>query len=230
MAKKNEKVNLKTNYYIMMPKAQMIVEEGKCFIEVTEDQFDRIKASYESGNYKRMDEDESVHDVYETHESNIKTSEKQVILFDYPKDIRDGKTFEECADNKSVVEEVDDWMESIINKAVGKTDASMDRLAGTREEENTRDEAISELQDWMVEHGFDAGEYGCPLEDEEGWAVDSVDLGWPHGLYGTKGYTKPVAVQFYHTTPELLELARKNGFEVFESVEEFKEFIGKISN
>lgn len=49
MAKKNEKVNLKTNYYIMMPKAHMIVEEGKCFIEVTQEQFDRIKASYESG-------------------------------------------------------------------------------------------------------------------------------------------------------------------------------------
>lgn len=79
----------------------------------------------------------------------------------------------------------------------------------------------------MRKLGFDAGETDCALEDEDGWAVESVDIGWPHGIASNKGYFKPLAVQFYHTTPELLELAKANGFEVFESIEEFKAFIEK---
>jgi hypothetical protein len=99
------------------------------------------------------------------------------------------------------------------------------RLEGTEEEEEDREEKIEELREWMAEQGFDYGEGECGLSDESGFVVEVVDAGWPYGIYGQMGFTKPVCVQFYHTTDALVELAKKNNYEVFTSIEEFKEFI-----
>ena len=91
----------------------------------------------------------------------------------------------------------------------------------------SRSNAIRELQEWMTERGFDSGECNCSLFNDDGEYVGTVNIGWPYGIYGERGYTKPVAVQFYDTTPELLQTAKECAYEVFESIEEFKEFIEK---
>ena len=88
-------------------------------------------------------------------------------------------------------------------------------------------EAADELQVWMRERGFDPGEQGYSLYDYDEKYVGSLNIGWPYGIYGESGFTKPVAVQFYDKNPELVEKAKGCGYEVFESIEEFKAFIEK---
>ena len=118
-------------------------------------------------------------------------------------------------------------IDEVVNEAMGYTDRILDRLNGTAEEEEVRLCAIDELQDWLVERGLNPGELNCNLENEEGWCIEALDLGWPEGITSTGAASNPVAVQFYHTTPELLALAKERGFMVFESIEEFKAFVEK---
>lgn len=130
------------------------------------------------------------------------------------------------SDDEGISEEE---LQAIINEAADegleKSEKIWARLDGTPEEVDSRYETVMELQTWMVERGFERGEEDCNLLDEEGWCIEALDLGWPNGI--GRGLNEPVAVQFYHTTPELLALAKEREYRVFESVEEFKEFIEK---
>lgn len=118
----------------------------------------------------------------------------------------------------------DDFIDSIVDEAMEATDKIMDRLEGTEEEEDARIDAIDGLNSWMRERGFREGELNCNLE-KDGWCVEVLDLGWPYGI--SDKYDQRIAVQFYHTTPELLALAKEHGFVVYESIADFKEFVEK---
>ena len=125
--------------------------------------------------------------------------------------------------------ELNKKLDKIVEDATAKSLKILDRLNGTFEEENARLDAIDELQEWMTERGFDAGVMNCNLVDEDDWCIEVLDIGWQYGICSSKGYFKPIAVQFYHTTPELLELAKEQGFEVFTSIEEFKAFVETLT-
>lgn len=230
--KKIRTIELHARCDIIMTKAQMKVDEWNAYIIATEEQFNRIVDSYSEGKFKQMNEDEAIADLYELFANAGKTSDKQTLHIDYPFVVQNGMTFEEvykvqhkkwtAADRKA-------WVEEFLAKEniEAKTESVMKRLSASLEEQDARYRAIDELRAWMEDRGFDPGQEDCNLLDDDGWCIEALDIGWPNGIYGMKGCTKPVAVQFFHTTPELLEMAREQGFEVFESIEAFKDFIEK---
>ena len=226
-------IKLTANCRIYMTKAKMKVDERYATVIVNEEQYNRILGSFRTGKYKQMNEDESIRDLFELFEKMGKTSEKQTLLIDYPFGILRGYSFEKMceiqkpktdAEIEALAASLTDKYEEYLDEKLAAMD---DRLGYDSEEETARQDTVDRLNEWMRQNGFAEGEFAYPLEDDEGWAIEVVDIAWPHGIYGRIGYTKPVAVQFFHTTPELLALIKKNGFEIFESVEEFKDFLDK---
>jgi hypothetical protein len=227
-------IEVAARYDLLLTRVGMTVHEDNVFVDLNKEQYDRIKVSYDTGKFKQMNEDPDIADLYELFNKAGNPAENQKLLVDYPYTVANGMTFEEVKkvqETPLTDEEIDalaeaaaetdaEWLDKIL-------EAHAERLDGTPEEEDAKYDALAELQNWMTKLGFSAGETDCALEDDEGWAIETVDIGWPYGIASDKGYFKPLAVQFYHTTPELLELAKKNGFEVFESIEEFKAFIEK---
>lgn len=202
--------------------------EEEAYLKVYKKDYDRLLASYASG-FKDMREDKEIADLCELFLKKAELSEGEIKVLDYPYEIVDGISFERLANPEAFYipkpfegpDGITYESESAYLEAMeAKADA---RLEGNEEEE--RFDKAEELSCWMAANGFDRGVIGCGLEDELGWHIDSVDIGWPDGIYGTMGFTRRVCVQFYHTTPELIEFAKKNGYEVFTSIEEFKDFI-----
>lgn len=228
--KKNKTVSLVARCDIVMRKAQMKVDEWIVSVEVTEEQYNRIVDSYSTGKFSQMNEDEDILDLWEMFDKAGKTSEKQILKVDYPLLVQKGSAFDEVyklQNKKWTKKEIEEFARQLSDAEdiASKTDECYERLDADFEEEIERQNAVDALNAWMLERGFAAGEFGCPLLDEEGWAVECVDVGWPNGINVSNGYTKPVAVQFFHTTPKVLMMAKNQGFEVFESIDEFKKYI-----
>ena len=230
----NKTVKVIARFNIMLTRVGLIVEGDNVDVRLNKEQYDRMKASFDTGKFRVMNEDIDIMDLYALFSEAGKPADNQVLLVDYPNTILDGKTFEEVLKLQSKKMTTKEWVEWVDREMADDlarmdeiTQANLQRLEGTIEEEEARETALDEFQSWMKGHGLDAGVQNYALIDKDCWAVDTVDIGWEHGLYGTKGYTKPVALQFYHSTPELIELAKANGFEVFESIEELKAFVEK---
>ena len=73
-------------YEIELAKHNAIVHDDETFVELNKEQYDRIKASYETKRFNRMNEDENLADV---------CRHIQIILADYPEDIKENWSFEE---------------------------------------------------------------------------------------------------------------------------------------
>ena len=163
--------------------------------------------------------------------------ECEIKLLEYPEDIKAGWSFDRALHPAAYAESLPpaeayigpdgEEYKDVFEYADKMEEKYMARLAGTEDEEAERYEKIEKLCEWMAARGFDYGAGECGLTDDSGYVVEVVDAGWPYGIYGQMGFTKPVCVQFYHTTDEVIELARKNNYEVFTSIEEFKDFITK---
>lgn len=213
----------------MLEDTGLLVHEGDVCLELTKEQFDRIKASFDSGKFKHMTDDESLSDLTDQFIKPVKKARWQRFVFEYPVVVTNGKTYEENCKSMYFMtdKELQSFIDAIVDEAIEKDEKISDRLFGEEDEELERLDAIDELNVWMMERGFDEGEVNVGLEDEEGWCIECLDIGWRYGVCPGKGCFKPVAVQFYHTTDEQLELAKEQGFEVFLSIEEFKDYIEK---
>ena len=204
--------------------------EDVAYVKVFKKDYGRLFASYASG-HRDLREDNEISDLCALFMKEAELSEGEIKVLDYPEEVKDGIAFERMADPEAFyVPETFEGPDGITYESESAYLTAMEeksdlRTAGTEAEEEEKVRQAEELSDWMRENGFDGGELWCGLQDELGWCVDSVDIGWPNGIYGVMGFTRRVCVQYYHTTPELIELAKKNGYEVFTSIEEFKEFI-----
>ena len=229
----NYTIEVTARYDLVLTRVDMIVHEGNVSCTVDKEQYDRIKASYDTGKYKQMNDDSEIADLYKMFNEAGVAAENQKLLVDYPYVIINGMSFEEAWEiqNKEYTDaEIHALAVDFLNKdeklRTSKTEAHDKRISGADPKaEDAKYIALAELQTWMKGKGYDAGEIDCPLKDEEGWVVETIDIGWPNGICDRKGYFKPFAVQFFQTTPELLSQARRRGFEVFESIEAFKNFI-----
>lgn len=206
-------------------------EDVAC-VKVFRKDYERLLTSYASG-FQDLREDKEISDLCALFMKEAELSEGEIKVLEYPEEVKAGIAFERMANPEAYYVPVQEYFEGpdgITYKSESDYIAAMEeksnaRTAGTEAEEEEKVRKAEELSDWMRENGFDGGELWCGLQDELGWYVDSVDIGWPDGIYGVMGFTRRVCVQYYHTTPELIELAKKNGYEVFTSIEEFKDFI-----
>lgn len=231
------KVNVGARFEYVLFVGIKRVHEEEAYVKVTRGEYDRLLKSYEAGIYEDMREDEAIADVVARFVKEAEDCEGEIKLLEYPEAIKDGWPFDRALNPKSYAEPLPpeetytgpdgEEYKDVFEYADKMEEKYMARLAGTEEEETERYEKIEELGKWMAARGFDYGAGECGLTDDSGYVVEVVDAGWPYGIYGQMGFTKPVCVQFYHTTDEVIELARKNNYEVFTSIEEFKDFITK---
>lgn len=204
--------------------------EDVVYVKVFRKDYERLLVSYASG-FRDMREDNAIADICALFMKEAELCEGEIKVLDYPEEVKAGTTFDRLANPETnYVPEPFKGPDGItyensfayLEAIEAKSDA---RQAGTEEEDEERFRKAEELSDWMRDNGFDGGKLYCGLQDELDYYVDYVDIAWPDGIYGVMGFTRRVCVQFYHTTPELIELAKKNGYEVFTSIEEFKDFI-----
>ena len=118
--------------------------------------------------------------------------------------------------------------ESIDDELLAAIDKDIERYFDNQELYDAMTDSLTELKNWVCDRGLAAGEYQYYLEDGDYNFFGSLDLAWPFGIRGLQGgFSKPVAVNIFDTTPELLEAAEEFGFTVFTNVEEFREYVEK---
>ena len=57
----------------MFEETGLLVHEDEVWLRVTEEQYNRMKDSYDSGNYKKMNEDKSLFDLCELFAKEART-------------------------------------------------------------------------------------------------------------------------------------------------------------
>lgn len=193
---------------------------------VDKEQFTRIKNSYVSGKFEYMNEDSDISDICELF---TKFPEEEYgpgeYFIRYPAEISVNIPFEKLPDIYDIKDE-----ESYIDDDP-EWDAACEEeeeyFWDHMEEFEARDKAVDEFQEWMRARGLDIGDRSHSIFDDDGHYIETVDIGWPYGLYGSKGYTKAVALKFFRVKPEKIEALKRTRYEVFESIEELKAFIEK---
>ena len=218
--------------YQMFEETGLLVHEDGVWLRVTEEQFNRMKVSYDSGKYKKMNDDESLLDLCELFSKEARKAKWQKFVFEYPSDIIRGITFEneikEQWDAEAFEEMVDAVLENTFDEELDKEiNEFLDDLDENWDEYEALDNAIDDLNSWMRENGFEYGEYGYELRDGDDHYICSFSLAWPFGVYGLqRGFTKPIALRV-DATEEQLKAAENYGFTCFTSIEDFRTFIKK---
>ena len=219
--------------YKMFNEKGMLVYEGEVWLRVVEEQFNRMKSSYDSGKFMGMFEDESLQDLHELFVAKARKAKWQRILVDYPTDIIRGFTFEAEAKDQWDAEAFEEFSEKFLNEFFSREEQKKEMKRVAKEtcdaalRELKIDDDICDLIDWMRSKGFDAGERCQALKDDNGRCVGEVDIAWPFGVYGLQGgFNKPVALRIGADT-KLIEAAREVGFTCFASIKEFKAFVEK---
>ena len=215
----------------MFEETGLLVCEDEVWLGVVEEQYNRIKASYDSGKFKQMNDDESLSDLCELLADEARKAKWQQFRFDYPEDVVDGFTFEEMTKAQWDAEAFNEMVDAVLT---GFTDEELEEINSVAEaayEDVDRfdeiGDEVDELNDWMRKNGFEYGETFYYWRDENNNTDGDFDIAWPYGVYGLqRGFTKPVAVKL-DATEEQINAAEDFGYTLFTSIEEFKVFIEK---
>ena len=219
--------------YQIFEESGLLVHEDEVWLRVTEEQYNRMKDSYDSGNYRKMNDDESLPDLCELFAKEVRQAKWQRFVFEYPTDILRGLTFEDEIKGQWDSEAFNEMVDAVLNDGF---DEELDReiqelvddLFDNWDEYEAIDNAIDDLNSWMGKKGFEYGKHNYGLSDVSGAIVGTLDLAWPFGVFGlTRGFSKPVAVNLTNTTPEMVKKAEDFGFTCFTDIEEFKAYIAK---
>lgn len=219
--------------YQMFEETGLLVHEDEVWLRVTEEQYNRMKDSYDSGKYTKMNDDESLLDLCELFAKEARKAKWQTFVFEYPTDILRGLTFEDEMKGQWDAEAFEEMVDAVLGDTFDEEwdkeiQELVDDLFDNWDEYEALDKAIDELNAWLRKEGFEYGEHNYGLTDVGGSTVGSLDLAWPFGVYGLqRGFTKPVAVNITKTTPELVKKAEDFGFTCFTDIDEFKAFIEK---
>ena len=73
----------------------MVVDKGEVYVELNKEQYDRLKASYDTGEFKLMNEDLSLLDIYKAFCSEADYADNLALLMEYPEEIVEKWTFED---------------------------------------------------------------------------------------------------------------------------------------
>ena len=206
-----------------------LAHEDELWARVNEEQYNRIKNSFDSGKFSKMSDDESLSDLCSSFEKEIRKAKWQVFRFDYPTDITEGFTFEDETMGQWDEEGLNEMLDAVFTGFTPEEEAEIDAIADAAYNEALRadeiDEIIVGLIDWMRKNGFDVGQRYFDLNDDNDKYVGSFDIAWPFGVHGLQGgVTKPLALRI-DADDELVNAAKELGFTCFTSIEELKAFI-----
>lgn len=218
--------------YQMFEETGLLVHEDEVWLRVTEEQYNRMKVSYDSGNYKKMNEDESLFDLCELFAKEARKAKWQTFVFEYPTDITQGLTFEDETKGQWDAEAFEELTDTILNgtfdeeydKAIQEI---VDEVFNNRDKYEALEKAIDDLNEWMREKGFEYGDYSYKITDADDRQICWFNLAWPFGVYGLqRGFTKPVALRI-DASQDMLRKAEEHGFTCFPNIDEFKAYIEK---
>ena len=141
-----KKVLVMARFDIMLKANGMVVDKGEVNVELNKEQYDRLKASYDTGEFKLMNEDISLHDIYEVFCKEADYTDNLALLMEYPEEIVEKWTFE---DLKNAYEHPIpiDVIQKLCDDYLKELDAELDAIA---------DAVNAEV------------EAGCEAEDDEG--------------------------------------------------------------
>lgn len=218
--------------YQMFEETGLLVHEDKVWLRVTEEQYNRMKVSYDSGNYKKMNEDESLFDLCELFAKEARKAKWQTFVFEYPTDIIQGLTFEDETKGQWDAEAFEELADTILNGTFDEEcdkeiQKMVDEVFNNWDKYEALEKAIDDLNAWMRESGFEYGDYSYKITDADGRQICWFNLAWPFGVYGLqRGFTKPVALNI-DAPQDLVRKAEEHGFTCFTSIDEFKVYIEK---
>ena len=215
----------------MYEETGLLVCEDEVWLGVVEEQYNRIKASYDSGKFKQMTDDESLSDLCELLADEARKARWQQFRFDYPEDVVDGFTFEDMTKAQWDAEAFNEMVDSVLADAFDDYDEELDEVANAAYAALDRFDEISDeidkLNDWMRKKGFEYGETFYCWNDENNNTYGDFDIAWPYGVYGLqRGFTKPIALRL-DATEEQINAAEDFGYTIFTNIDEFKAFIEK---
>ena len=216
----------------MFEETGLLVHEDEVWLRVTEEQYNRMKDSYDSGKYRKMNDDESLLDLCELFAKEARKAKWQTLVFEYPTDVIRGLTFKDETKGQWDAEAFKELVDTISEKVFDEDDEKaidefLDDLFENWDEYVALDNAIDDLNSWMRENGFEYGKCGYEVTDVGGNYICHFNLAWPFGVYGLqRGFTKPVALRI-DAAQDVLKTAEEQGFTCFTSVDEFKAYIEK---
>ena len=218
--------------YTMFEETGLLVGDDELETLVNEEQYNRLKASYDSKKFKNMNEDESLADLCMLFEKEVRVAKWQRFVFNYPEDIIYGITFEEETRAQWDAEAFNAMVEAISADLFDPEDeAEIEEVAAEAYAEGERSyelrDDMNELNKWMKKKGFENGQTFYCWFDENNHTDGTFDIAWPNGVYGLqRGFTKPVALRI-DATDEEVKAAEDFGFTLLTSIDEFKAFIEK---
>ena len=217
--------------YKMFEETGLLVGDDELEIGVNEEQYNRIKASYDSKKFKNMSEDESLVDLCMVFEKEVRMAKWQRFVFDYPEDVVNGITFEDETKAQWDAEAFEAMINAIDLSFTPEEEAEIeeDAVAAYAEAERSYEliDEMDGLNKWMRKKGFEYGEICYSWYDENNNTNGTFDIAWSNGVYGLqRGFTKPVALRI-DATDEEVKAAEDFGFILLTSIEDFKAFIEK---
>ena len=119
---------------------------GEVDVELNKEQYDRLKTSYDTGEFKLMNEDISLLDIYKVFCKEVDCMDNLVLLMEYPAEIVENWTFEDLLNAYEHPIPID-VIQKLCEDYFKELDAELD--------------AIAEAVNAEVEAG-------CEAEDDEG--------------------------------------------------------------
>ena len=90
-----KKVLVLAHYNVLLKANGLIVDNDEVEVELNKTQYDRLKASYDSGEFKLMNEDIDLLDVYKAFCKEADRTDNLALLMEYPEEIVEGWSFED---------------------------------------------------------------------------------------------------------------------------------------
>ena len=90
-----KKVLVFARFDVLLKANGMVVDKGEVYVELNKEQYDRLKASYDTGEFKLMNEDLSLLDIYMVFCSEADYADNLALLMEYPEEIVENLTFED---------------------------------------------------------------------------------------------------------------------------------------
>lgn len=90
-----KKVLVFARFDVLLKANGMVVDKGEVYVELNKKQYDRLKASYDTGEFKLMNEDLSLLDIYKVFCNEVDYADNLALLMGYPEEIVEKWTFED---------------------------------------------------------------------------------------------------------------------------------------
>lgn len=184
-------------------------------VELNKEQYERLKASYATGKYKYLNEDSDIADIYSLYVGDDGEEYYPSFRVNYPIEIKSNLSFESLP---KVKEDVTEYDEELVSDDSDNDDDLFDFDDEDLTQFEAFEETLEELNNWMVNNGFDRGRT----------FNNGFDLCWEFGVLGLKrGFTRPIGLILREPDEKDVKAGEDKGYLCFTDIETFKAYINK---